>query len=654
MSAPIGERRRSSADRFLGAFAKGIRRVSLTRRGSSDNDLPTQSSQRPPPQPVAKRPSMDSIPASVRSPSMVSSRSASSLQAPVAKLNSSSPASELPKTWAEWNYAYANGFIDFDDPPPPPTDLSASEHATITGQFRAPFPLNEAKRQRAVDNIGALLFNQGQQQNRRPSLQDPKDATAPLSPKAPPPVPPPEYRDDGSVPPLGADKVPPAYPNGVGGTQVDAPAPLNDKNAVTKRQEGPMHPALEKLAQEAKEKFGVSATTVSLMDRDEQVFLSDSSCTFLEDRDSVPRELTCCSHAQLKFSTGTKDPLVILDFAKDWRFNKNGFGDYQKGFYAAAPIMLPAPMGDEAGSYPGGIFCLLGEQPRAQFTEQERVELQDMADKASVEIQKFAQQQRKTRKDQLGKKRQEWKKSKLVRRVSGQPSLDTVVELPTPPMTPDMANLHIMSDEDQAEDDLVAQADQFEPPRRPSLAESIGSDGSETDLQTTAVAPVFGQRQGGPVGVLARPASDVPAEVQSVLDLSTQLVAESIEMDFAFLVALDVPAAQKWTPAASSSTKSPLRLISVHGMPIPPPLFSVDSALEPLVGETKSVLFINEQFNGADGDFSTGLLCKIAQHGDTGYLLGCFSEDSRRVLNGEDLMFLRSFSRDLSKYTVDL
>jgi hypothetical protein len=50
-----------------------------------------------------------------------------------------------------------------------------------------------------------------------------------------------------------------------------------------------MHPALERLAIKAKERFGVSATTVSLMDRDQQRFLADSSCTFLEDSDTVPR-----------------------------------------------------------------------------------------------------------------------------------------------------------------------------------------------------------------------------------------------------------------------------------------------------------------------------------------------------------------------------
>jgi hypothetical protein len=102
----LNERRRSSAgEKLKGLFSNGIRRVSLTRRGSSDSDLPTQSSVA---QAVAKPPSLHSIPQSNASPSLRSSTSRSSLHAPTQKLNSSSPASELPTTWTEWNYLYQN------------------------------------------------------------------------------------------------------------------------------------------------------------------------------------------------------------------------------------------------------------------------------------------------------------------------------------------------------------------------------------------------------------------------------------------------------------------------------------------------------------------------------------------------------------------
>ncbi|BGP21787.1 hypothetical protein JCM10295v2_000662 [Rhodotorula toruloides] len=615
MSFKSDERRRSSGtSRFTHAVGNALRRVSLARRPSSESMATPSSAQhggkkqtdqldRPKPGHIARKPSVDTV---------TSRSSVSSLQAPTRKLNSSSPASELPATWAEWNFAYANGFIDFGDPPPPPSDLRTSEFVTSTGQFRAPFPLNEVKRQRAVDSIG--LFNHtAKKSTRRGSTKDP------LKPASP---------------------APPSYPESDGDK---SPKYEESVSEAVQRHEGPVYPALKKLAEEAKQRFGVDATTVSLMDRDKQVFLSDETCEFLQERDDVPRELTACSHAMLKASTGTKDPLVIFDFGQDWRFEKNGFGAYSKGFYAAAPIMLPAPLGDDNGAYPGGIFCLLGKKPRAKFSEDDRRELQEMADKASNEIQRFAKEQSEERWQELSKKRGEFaRRNKLARKVSSQQqNLDTVVEIPTPPLTP---NLSVLDLRDAAEDELFAQADSEREPRRPSLVESIGSNASLGDLRAMSNKPVFGARADSLSGVLAIPADNVPPEIASVLDLSTQLVAESIEIDFSYLVSVDL---------ASPSAK-PVRLLSSYGTPIPPPLFSLEAHVEAANSPQASVLYVNDDAHTLDGDFSTGLVVRVGKKGDVGYLLGCFAEDSRRVFNTEDLLFARSFARDLAKYLPEL
>ncbi|GAA5994729.1 GAF domain-containing protein [Rhodotorula paludigena] len=642
MSGRIDERRRSSGtkDKLFNAF----RRVSLVRRPSSEqNDLPQASTASNRNSPtggqngsftgtppmlghIAKKPSLDSV-ASVKSPSSY----ASSLVAPVHKLNSSSPASELPQTWDEWNYAYQHGFIDFDDPPPPPSDLRASEYATSTGQFRAPFPANEIRRQRAVDAIN--VFNRPSLGATMPWRQSPKTSSSGEVAASPPPH---------SYPTAKADSAP-IYSRSSEATSRD-----------THRQEGPMHPALEKLAQEAKRRFGVDATTVSLMDRNEQVFLADDTCTFLEKADTIPRELTCCSHAMLKASTGTKDPLVILDFAKDWRFAENGFGSYKKGFYAAAPIMLPAPMGDEAEEYPAGIFCLLGEKPKQGFSEKDRVDLQEMADRASSEIKQYAAEVRQEKRVELAKRRQEWKKSKLVRKVAAGQQLESVAEIDTPPLTPELGALDLT---DTTEDELFAKADEeLGAPRRPSLAESAGSDASVSDLRATSAPPIFNQKDRSRGGVLAAPPKELADSIQSVVDLSTQLVAESIEMDFSYVVAVDLAAARAGAHYAgeTDAKKSPIRFVSTYGMPIPAPLFSIESHLEPLVSAQSSLLFTRDDLSSGDDEFSTGLLVKIAVQDDIGFVLGCFSEDARRVLNSEDLLFIRSFGRDLQKYMPQL
>ncbi|GAA5890278.1 hypothetical protein JCM8208_002761 [Rhodotorula glutinis] len=633
MPHQVDENRKASGpkSKLMDAF----RRVALGGRRSSSDSVPSTSSSpqagpsnsskatrptatrarstpddrdAPPSRRIRQSPSVDSLASTAPS-----SRPTSVLLPPSRKLDSSSPASELPKTWEEWNYAYQHGMIDFNDPPPPPSDLRSSEFATYTGQFRAPLPVNESRRQRAVDSVGLVKAI----------------------------VEPPTYADS----------------NG-------------DGTSPTKRQKGPLHPALEKLAIEAKSRFGVDASTISLMDRDKQVFLADNSCRFIEDVDALPRELTCCSHAMLKASTGTKDPLVILDFAQDWRFKRNGFDPYAEGFYAAAPIMLPAPMGDDEGAYPGGIFCLLGEKPKAGFSDQDRLDLQEMADRASTEIQQYSTRVRDDKRAALGQRRAEWKKSKLVRRASMQvQSLDKVVEMPTPPRTPDLGQDPLDWGDDEAQDKLFAQVDEAREavaPRRPSLPDSIGSSGSVTGLESTSVAPTFRSRRAGRPGIVAAPAKPLASDVKSVLDLTTQLVAESIEMDFAYVVAVDLAAAKSgaaYAGASASARPSPIRLVSTYGLEsAAAPLFSVESHLDAVVSEQHSaVLYADDDAaNSAaahkEGDFSTGLVVKIGATADgkVGFVLGCFSEDSRRVINSEDLVFVRSFARDLRKYVPAL
>ncbi|GAA5952891.1 hypothetical protein JCM21900_004256 [Sporobolomyces salmonicolor] len=542
------------------------------------------------------------------------SSSVSSLATPVHKLNSSSPASELPTTWAEWAYAYQHGLIDFNDPPEPPSDLRSSDFVTSTGQFRAPFPVNEAKRQRSVD--ATALLNQGLARRRRASLKSSKDTT--------------------SSPNLSDSTEPPSYDDGDETRREVLLEVTKEDLAAFKPKELPTHEALQKLAKEAQERFGVDATTVSLMDRDQQLMLAQQGN--FTNANTIERQYTCCSHALLKASTGARDPLVVLDFSKDWRFKENGFGEYTKGFYAAAPIMLAGSLGDEA-VYPGGVFCLLGKAPRTSFDEKDRADLAEMAGQASAEVQRCSKAHRKAQRVELGVKRREWKTSKHASRSLAPSELDIVVEMPSPPLTPTMSSLDLSDDEPVP----TAEVDGQEYPRRPSLADSAASDKS-IDLKTTSIAPAFVKRRGRE-GVQALPPKPLSPDIQSVIDLSTKLVTESIEMDVAYVVAVDLSASS----ASTSSETSRIRLVSIHGMPIPPPLFSVDLHLETLRAPHSALLYVDEKPSGQDGEFSTGLLVRIGTVDQTGYVLGTFSEDARRVLNKEDLLFVRSFGRDLSK-----
>ncbi|GAA6061930.1 hypothetical protein JCM10212_001498 [Sporobolomyces blumeae] len=568
-------RRKGSANKLSGVL-NALKRVSFNRRASSDSvtnatDTPTGQAAAPPPPPQSRLTRRRSSSSLAPSSSRVSSDFIR--PPPLIRLNSSSPASELPKSWAEWTQAYKQGLIDFEDPPEPPSDLHSTDHATPGGILNAPVPETELSRQRAVDGI-ALLPRKRESKGTSPRTTSPKSSPT-FDPK-----------------------------------------------------ELPTYSALEQLTKEAQNRFEVETASVSLVDRDHQLFLAKQGFLPPDQVSIVDRQEACCSHTILKAcSTGGRDPLVVLDFSKDWRFQTNTFGDHGSGFYAAAPILLPSALGDGGGSQPGGVFCVLGKTPRSEFSSQDRHDLEAMADKASKEIQRWAEQGRADKKKKLAKTRQGYRQE-LARSASQRRGLDTVDEIPTPPLTPDLSNPE----------------DESPVPRRPSLAESANSEKS-LDLKTTSATPAFGKRRGRQ-GMRPGPAVDLPEDLQSVIDLSTQLVAESIEMEFSYVMAIDlVAAAEPYDP----ERPSPLRLVSSHGMPIPAPQFAVDLHLDTISSPHNALLYVNSEFTGIAGEFSTGLLVKIGAVGDTGYVLGTFTEDSRRVLNQEDLLFLRSFSRDIGR-----
>ncbi|GAA6007244.1 hypothetical protein JCM11491_003060 [Sporobolomyces phaffii] len=599
---------RKASGSKIGGVLNALKRVSFTRRSSSDSIKDPK-----PPAPASQSTSTGRNPlgrtrsASSLAPSTVGSTvDTASVRPPLHRLNSSSPASELPKTWAEWTLAYRQGLIDFSDPPEPPSDLHATEYATPGGVFSAPIPENETQRQRAVDGI-ALLHQK--------KATKPRDLAVTTS----------------------------TVPSGIG--------PALDANTTTKQRaeengafdptELPTYQILEDLAKQAQERFSVETASVSLMDRDQQLFLAKRGFLPPGDVAVVTRQESCCSHTILKAaSTGEKEPLVVLDFAKDWRFKTNSFGDHGEGFYAAAPILLPSALGDGEGNQAGGVFCVLGKSPRTSFSTEDRLDLEKMADKASKEIQKWAEQSRRDQKAELAKKRKTYK-SQLARGASHNNSLDTVDEIPTPPLTPDLSKLDADADEGEFEPTEIG-----DPPRRPSLAGSAASSKS-LDLKTTSTTPAFPKRRGRQ-GVVAQAVVPLPEEFQAVVDLSTQLVAESIEMDFSYVVAVDLASASSYDPE-SSNGPSPLRFVSVHGMPFPAPLLSLDLHLETLTSPHNALLYVNNDFTGIAGEFSTGLLVKVGTIGTTGYVLGTFTEDSRRVLNQEDLLFSRSFARDINR-----
>lgn len=71
------------------------------------------------------------------------------------RLNSKSSKEELPKTWAEWQEAYASGRIDISDlPDVPPREQGATEETPFESEFLpAPTPTDQRKRQLAINRL---------------------------------------------------------------------------------------------------------------------------------------------------------------------------------------------------------------------------------------------------------------------------------------------------------------------------------------------------------------------------------------------------------------------------------------------------------------------------------------------------------------------
>lgn len=155
---------------------------------------------------------------------------------------------------------------DFSDPPEPPSDLHASEYRTTGGLFSAPLPATEAARQRAVDRI-ALLHKKKSSNGLK---QDLSTTTS-------------------------------TYPDGTG-------APLDDKLRSTPEVEElesfnpkalPTYNVLEELARKAQDRFDVETASVSLMDRDQQLFLAKTG--FLPPGDVATTDRQGSSPALFRF-----------------------------------------------------------------------------------------------------------------------------------------------------------------------------------------------------------------------------------------------------------------------------------------------------------------------------------------------------------------
>lgn len=132
-------------------------------------------------------------------------------------------------------------------------------------------------------------------------------------------------------------------------------------------------PALEPVVQLAARAFGMPVAAVNMIGS-EQVFFAASSGMDPDDEGvDMSREVSFCAHA-----IAHDGVMVVPDASLDERFHDNPLvtGPARLRFYAGVPLLSPE-------GHALGALCVIDQQPRHDFSEQDRLRLRELASMAS-------------------------------------------------------------------------------------------------------------------------------------------------------------------------------------------------------------------------------------------------------------------------------
>lgn len=278
-----------------------------------------------------------------------------------------------------------------------------------------------------------------------------------------------------------------------------------------------------------------------------------------------------------------------------------------------------------------GVFCIVDQDPRSGFSREDRKVLRELARQAGAEIARWKEEQQKRRILELEEKREVWRGTDALVAAEVDSGFG---DLPLTP--PESTNV-----------DAVGREGRILPERSPSSSSSARSTSEPPwrpvpeSFAVTSSPPTFRQRgfAGERMHGVFPTSTNAPPNIQSFFDLATQLLAESLGLEFVYLVAVHLP-------SSSHPSPSPLRVLSAHNIPIPPPLFDVE--LHRATLENGAILYSDPD---CEAEYTTGVLVKVSLDRNALYVLGAFSDDPRRVLDRLDLLFALSFATDLARHT---
>ncbi|MBW0474955.1 hypothetical protein O181_014670 [Austropuccinia psidii MF-1] len=561
------------------------------------------------------------------------------------RISQSSPIDQHPKTWGQYHKLYANQCIDIISPPLPPTEPTPQGSPPTPYQSKCYFPpkaANEKTRQLILDRLG--VFGRSHFDPTEQGIEKAKNRIAWGD----------KLMREGHSP---ADLTTFWEPhNTVFDTKSSnnlSPLPYRQKRLGDLNQHNippetlEQHPVFRMIVEDCRKMLGTSLSILTAMDDDRGVVLAEAGLDGL--REAIRQE-SICSHTMLCGRKG----FAILDIQQDWRF-QNGplVHNFGLRFYAGVPVMAPnfdGSIESEENLYPLGTLCVADSKPRKSFGIAERKRLVYMAEFVRREIEKWYKKKMDLKLNELEKSYSQW--SNILKRAKSAENNKSHITSKIRLYQQFSRSLSLPFSSATKNDSVV--------PR------SITSTNSSV---TSLPSPFFVKDFPTPLSYTslfedARAA--VNPKMQNIFDLATKIIGETLELSFVYLTAI--------APVDESQQIGQMAFISGHNIPLPIPRFDYGLHLNVLRRPEGGMLYQNQSIEESTpisetersiknnfilpkpSSHASALLTSVSQEEKTGggFVLGAFTSDPKRVFGAEDVVYMKRFAQELSKYTRQL
>ncbi|ORY84458.1 hypothetical protein BCR37DRAFT_378491 [Protomyces lactucae-debilis] len=460
----------------------------------------------------------------------------------------------------------------------------------------------------------------------------------------------------------------------------------------------PQSETLFRIVNLARNTFGVKVALLSLLDDECQYFksevgLAEAGMTGME---TVPRDISFCGHTIL-----SKAPMVILDCSKDWRMKNNPLvaNPPHVRFYAGVPIIAPE-------GYALGTLCIIDLEPRASFDGGPK--LVEFAELAMAEIKSLYERNQQEKMIRMRSaidgfptpagapssasahvmSALEFEESRLrmkqtftheqqqaVFKAGRNQGLKVVAKTgslkPGSPTTAEsstavsdttagavanssleqsiandpssLAAMNALTHGQEAGEKSMPAGLGNQAPAQPLAANSEGLIQTQHKDGEAALGKPIDEH--GTAGTTTVDESIVATPAKNPYDLSVLLIAQTLNLDLVYLLALE----------SSAETGTTTRVVSSYGL-ASDPVF--DAGLHGRALRSKSgLLYVHPDPESAVarelGTYISGMLVPVLQLGNGGgYVLAAFTKKKSQVFVAEDLKFLRDFGISLMRWLL--